>query len=39
MFASETSFDEDVIADEKRVWTELLEYGQKLENSNIDDKD
>ena len=37
--APETSLDEDVIADEKRVWTELLEYGQKLEKSNIDDKE
>ena len=35
----ETSLDEDVIADEKRVWTELLEYGQKLEKSNIDEKE
>jgi len=34
----ETSLDEDVIADEKRVWTELLEYGQKLEKSNTDEK-
>jgi len=37
--ASETSLDEDVIADEKRVWIELLEYGQKLEKSNFDDKE
>ena len=35
----ETSLDEDVIADERRVWTELLEYGQKLEESNSDDKE
>ena len=37
--APETSFDEDVIADEKRVWTELLEYGQKLEKSDTDEKE
>ena len=37
--APETSLDEDVIADEKRVWTELLEYGQKLEKSNTDEKE
>ena len=37
--APETSLDEDVIADEKRVWTELLEYGQKLEKSNSDEKE
>ena len=37
--APETSLDEDVIANEKRVWTELLEYGQKLEKSNSDEKE
>ena len=37
--APETSLDEDVIADEKRVWTELLEYGQKLEKSDTDEKE
>ena len=37
--APETSLDEDVIADEKRVWTELLEYGQKLEKSDTDVKE
>ena len=37
--APETSLDEDVIADEKRVWTELLEYGQQLEKSNTDEKE
>tara|TARA_B100000945_G_scaffold130805_1_gene104407 strand:- start:434 stop:1183 length:750 start_codon:yes stop_codon:yes gene_type:complete len=37
--ALKTSIDEDVIADEKRVWTELLEYGQKLEKSNADEKE
>ena len=35
----ETSLDEEVIADERRVWTELLEYGQKLEESNSDDNE
>ena len=37
--APETSLDEDVIANEKRVWTELLEYGQKLEKSDTDEKE
>ena len=37
--APETSLDEDVIADEKRVWTELLEYGQKLEKSDTDENE
>ena len=37
--APETSLDEDVIADEKRVWTELLEYGQKLEKFDTDEKE
>ena len=32
-----SSLDEDVITDERRVWTELLEYGQKLEESDSDD--
>ena len=37
--ALETYLDEDAIADEKRVWTELLEYGQKLEKSKTDEKE
>ena len=37
--ASETSLDEEVIADERQNLTELMEYGQKLEKSNIDDKE
>jgi len=37
--ASETSLDEEVIADERRNLTELMEYGKKLEKSNIDDKE
>ena len=37
--ALETYLDEDAIADEKRVWTELLEYGQKLEKYNSDEKE
>ena len=42
--ASETSLDEDlsddeVIADERRNLTELMEYGQKLEKSNSDEKE
>ena len=37
--ASETSLDEEVIADERRNVTELMEYGQKLEKSNIDEKE
>ena len=35
--ASETSIDEEVIADERLNFTELIEYGQKLEKSNIDE--
>ena len=37
--ASETSLDEEVIADERRNLTELMEYGQKLEKSNSDEKE
>ena len=37
--ASETSLDEEVIADERQNLTELMEYGKKLEKSNIDDKE
>jgi len=36
--APETTLDEDMSEDEVRQWSELLEYGQKLEKSNIDDK-
>jgi len=37
--ASEISLDEEVIADERRNLTELMEYGQKLEKSNSDEKE
>jgi len=37
--APETSLDEGMSEDEVRQWSELLEYGQKLEKSNIDDKE
>ena len=37
--ASETSLDEEVIADERRNLTELMEYGRKLEKSNSDEKE
>ena len=37
--ASETSLDEEVIADERRNLTELMEYGQKLEKSNSDERE
>ncbi len=37
--ASETSLDEEMIADERRNLTELMEYGQKLEKSNSDEKE
>ena len=37
--APETSLDEDMSEDEVQQWSELLEYGQKLEKSNIDDKE
>ena len=37
--ASETSLDEEVIADERRNLTELMEYGQKLEKPNSDEKE
>ena len=37
--ASETSLDEEVIADERRNLTELMEYGKKLEKSNSDEKE
>jgi len=37
--ASETSLDEEVIADERRNLTELMEYGQRLEKSNSDEKE
>jgi len=36
--ASEISLDEEVIADERRNLTELMEYGQKLEKSYSDEK-
>ena len=37
--ASETSLDEDMGADERRQWSELLEYAEEMGESNIDDKE
>ena len=37
--ASETSLDEDMSVDERRQWSELLEYAEEMGESNIDDKE
>ena len=37
--ASETSLDEDMSVDERRQWSELLEYAEELGKSNIVDKE
>ena len=36
---SETSLDEDMSVDERRQWSELLEYAEEMGESNIDDKE
>ena len=37
--ASETSLDEDMSVDERKQWSELLEYAEEMGESNIDDKE
>ena len=37
--ASETSLKEDMNVDERRQWSELLEYAEEMGESNIDDKE
>ena len=37
--ASETSHDEDMSVDERRQWSELLEYAEEMGESNFDDKE
>ena len=37
--ASGTSLDEDMSVDERRQWSELLEYAEEMGESNIDDKE
>ena len=37
--ASESSLDEDMSVDERREWSELLEYAEEMGESNIDDKE
>ena len=36
---SETSLDEDMSVDERKQWSELLEYAEEMGESNIDDKE
>ena len=36
---SETSLDEDMSVDERRQWSELLEYAEEMGESNIEDKE
>ena len=36
---SETSLEEDMSVDERRQWSELLEYAEEMGESNIDDKE
>ena len=37
--APETSLDEDMSVNERRQWSELLEYAEEMGESNIDDKE